>query len=1081
MSSKIFHSPSLFSLVEHLVKDFSSMSLFKRPLVIVQNRAMQEWLKTSVTDLLGYLPPMDFMLSEEALRFMLSDEEKNSSILYLDNLRYILFHKLRQISEEEDSDFILIRNYLKSDHSGNDSLKLYQLADAVAGLFFQYGMNFPDLINRWETSEEICNKDELWQRKLWHLLFQEHDEYRHLSLMLRDLEKNKRTCHVSYGRIYIFGAYFLGQTALEFFDYLGQSESIEIVQYLLSPLKKLDDEHPESTLLLELWGRQICGASGVISRGEGKYIEYLASSFPNQESTLTILKKQLQGDSETVDKLDNSFEIISTTDRWREVESIKNRIVDYLENNLETPLNKIGILAPDINEYKAPLESVFSREPVLPFSIFHQALSENQPFLDLFLQLIALTDSRFTRSDVFRLIANPCFLSPVSFSEPDYDEWLAQADNMDIFWGINEVQKKNLHQGRACNNTWQHSADRAFLGAALSQDDSGYQAASGMTPHKLNSFSPLFMIVENLYSELVLPVRDKNRRTMVEWVFFIERIAESWIKARTDEDKVAYLSIKNSFKELQILEKDHADENSLNLLSYEEFTLFLKSYLTGIGQTKGRYGSYGISCSSLKPLRAIPFDILFIAGLNEKEFPSFEKPLNFDLRQYQDQLGIREEIDLSRRATDETAFIEAILSTRNKLILSYQGTNPVSGEKLPPSPLIEDLLGQLGENAGTCVTEEALLSYDPRYFIKNGCCFSCDTEAFKAAGFLLAEKPAAEKKILNVNIQEESLNWTHKKIIQFFNKPQKVFVQRNLSVFNEAGVPLEENCDERWEIPYFTQMEFFRMHLYSDVLKTDGEAFYKQTIRQGLISDSPEMPSGREQLTLRYANFSKAFDQTHEILLEKNAVPVRWQLIDFFPSGESERGQLYFPEITHICKDNSLLKIQGNGPDFFRADDGCYFLHWNDDREKLSFKNKMKYWLAWLFLSQSGEKGPFKVVYGPVSTKKLPEPHTLIWPETDISVESAALSLKALLEILERISTSYYPLNISFLDKISDKLCDNLTWIEMVELSSEINDFNRNNSKERDVNWWKDSFDFDISWQQLFRDFLSVFIQENTK
>ena len=109
----------------------------------------------------------------------------------------------------------------------------------------------------------------------------------------------------------------------------------------------------------------------------------------------------------------------------------------------------------------------------------------------------------------------------------------------------------------------------------------------------------------------------------------------------------------------------------------------IEDLVTGRGQALAD----GVAVSSLVPMRALPFRVIFILGLGEGRFPSAERPDAMDLRAIRRRAG-----DVSPTERDRYAFLEALLCARDRLVLSYVGRDEQTGERLAPSVVVEELL-----------------------------------------------------------------------------------------------------------------------------------------------------------------------------------------------------------------------------------------------------------------------------------------------------------------------------------------------------------------------------------------------------
>ena len=85
-------------------------------------------------------------------------------------------------------------------------------------------------------------------------------------------------------------------------------------------------------------------------------------------------------------------------------------------------------------------------------------------------------------------------------------------------------------------------------------------------------------------------------------------------------------------------------------------------------------------------MRAIPFRVVFVVGLGQAQFPRNGRGGELDLRAARRQLG-----DVSPREQDLYMFLETLLSTRERLILSYVARDELTGASLAPSSVLLEL------------------------------------------------------------------------------------------------------------------------------------------------------------------------------------------------------------------------------------------------------------------------------------------------------------------------------------------------------------------------------------------------------
>src|SRR5262249_12533593 len=123
----------------------------------------------------------------------------------------------------------------------------------------------------------------------------------------------------------------------------------------------------------------------------------------------------------------------------------------------------------------------------------------------------------------------------------------------------------------------------------------------------------------------------------------------------------------------------------------------------------------GVTFCALVPMRSLPFEVVCLIGMNDGSFPRSRPPLSFDLMAAHPERG-----DRSRRDDDRYLFLEALLSARRCLYLSYVGRSIRDNAPIPPSVVVGELLDgvQRGFDGADLVTEHPLQPFSPRYFAR---------------------------------------------------------------------------------------------------------------------------------------------------------------------------------------------------------------------------------------------------------------------------------------------------------------------------------------------------------------------------
>ena len=119
------------------------------------------------------------------------------------------------------------------------------------------------------------------------------------------------------------------------------------------------------------------------------------------------------------------------------------------------------------------------------------------------------------------------------------------------------------------------------------------------------------------------------------------------------------------------------------------------------------------------PMRSLPFKMICLLGLNDGDFPRNTKAAAFDLIARHPQKG-----DRARRDDDRYLFLEALMSARHILYLSYIGRDIRNDQPLAPFALLGELIDTLAAMTGRTsqelhdhwVKQHPLQPFSSRYF-----------------------------------------------------------------------------------------------------------------------------------------------------------------------------------------------------------------------------------------------------------------------------------------------------------------------------------------------------------------------------
>jgi exodeoxyribonuclease V gamma subunit len=192
-----------------------------------------------------------------------------------------------------------------------------------------------------------------------------------------------------------------------------------------------------------------------------------------------------------------------------------------------------------------------------------------------------------------------------------------------------------------------------------------------------------------------------------------------------------------------------------------------------------QFVSGGVTVCTLMPMRAVPFRVVCLLGMNDGDFPRRARQADFDLLAL---AGMARPGDRSRRDDDRYLMLEALLAARDKLYVSWVGRNVRDNSEQPASVLVSQLRDYL--QAGwkladleAMTTEHALQPFSRSYFEEGGL-LTYAAEWRAAHG---AEAAAADNALPPFEL-ESGFSLKLGELASFVKQPARYFFRRRLGV-----------------------------------------------------------------------------------------------------------------------------------------------------------------------------------------------------------------------------------------------------------------------------------------------------------
>ncbi|SBT19156.1 RecBCD enzyme subunit RecC [Marinomonas gallaica] len=395
-------------------------------------------------------------------------------------------------------------------------------------------------------------------------------------------------------------------------------------------------------------------------------------------------------------KTDQSVRFIETHSRQREMEVLHDLLLNEFEQALQhgetLEPRDILIMAPDINVYVPHIEAVFGRfnkygehadERFIPFHVADQSARQQHPIVAAFESLLSITRSRFEATDLLSLLDIPALRSAYAINETDVVTLKSWIEHANIRWGLDKEQRRGLGLTYPSEqNTWLFGLRRMLLGYSVGhgeiwQDVLPYGDIGGLEARLLGQMHRLVDDVQAVWRTFNEP------KVLLDWSQTLQQCLQTFFAASSDHEQRVLSRIADQIELLEEHVQGSGVEQELVAIDVIQETLLGQMDEPSLSQ---RFLSGSVNFATLMPMRAIPFKQVYLVGMNDGDYPQISTPMDFDL-----MVGDYRPGDRSRREDARYLFLEAVLSARDKLIISWQGRSAKDNTEQPPSVLVGQL------------------------------------------------------------------------------------------------------------------------------------------------------------------------------------------------------------------------------------------------------------------------------------------------------------------------------------------------------------------------------------------------------
>ncbi|MDX1392258.1 MAG: exodeoxyribonuclease V subunit gamma, partial [Rheinheimera sp.] len=369
---------------------------------------------------------------------------------------------------------------------------------------------------------------------------------------------------------------------------------------------------------------------------------------------------------------DQSISFHIAHSRQREVEILQDNLIAAFADDPTLKPRDIIIMTPDISLYQSHVHAVFGRlaqddARFLPYSLADQDLRSSQPLMLALQYLLDLPNQRFSLTEVCDLLDVPSIQRRFAISSaalPQLRLWLTEAGAR---WGLDAQQRASLDLASPGNQySWMFAIERMLLGFAIGdapvwQGVAPYADVAGLAAAELG---PLLQFMQQLKRWHLL-LSEQQSRSLPDWQQLLLRddgLLHSLFDFTEAQDQQVFARLTQALSQLVTSAQSGDFSGEIQLAVLRDAWLEQASS-SGLSQ---RFLAGSLTFSTLMPMRAIPFRRIYLLGLNDGDYPRSRMRDDFDLMAHDYRPG-----DRSRRDDDRYLFLEALLSARDALYLSW--------------------------------------------------------------------------------------------------------------------------------------------------------------------------------------------------------------------------------------------------------------------------------------------------------------------------------------------------------------------------------------------------------------------------
>lgn len=660
-------SNSVEVLFEHLKANLFSeeVDVFSERILIVPSGGIGEWIQTQLASKVGIAAGLSTVFLDKGIAKIKHHLFEPMAALPLPTHVELFLEVEAQIGEALRSSEKIwepLVQYVQGKERRKIDLCLY-----LTRLFERYGTCAQNAAAKWEQNPSN------WQEALWAKVYSRFD-YPQRALGQPKIKKNIPSgvsAHL-FAFSYICPLYF---------HFLRESaHHMPVYVYQLSPCQEFWSDLPSDHVSL-------LGSMGKMGRSMAQMIENSGAlthenyiTFGGSTQLKRLQRDLLNLESTETPSDDPSIQVHLHSTRREEIIALRDYLLGRALQGEILP-SDIVVMAPNIALYVPYIEAIFGR--YVDYQIADMPSQSEASLIEGLFLLLDLEKKRWSARALLEFFEHPIAAKKWNFSDDDLaciKTWVKQTGIRFGFNGSHRAHLLNQATGEAVTieegATWMEGLKYLVEELAIPYEPTRIEFSQAETLGKTIG------LLTSLYNDTRAL---ENEMRLIEWVAFFKKLIENYFGEVETHDPLFSL-----FKEIEKAQGFFSN----HLYRFTHLHALLHEYAHQPSRTINRNQLQAIRFCSMLPMRAIPAKIICLIGMNHDAFPRKEQMQALDLLGKHPQCGYSP----SRIDFDRSLFLEALLSAREVLYISYLSVDPYTLAELPPSSVVAHLLPLISKN-----------------------------------------------------------------------------------------------------------------------------------------------------------------------------------------------------------------------------------------------------------------------------------------------------------------------------------------------------------------------------------------------